>query len=86
MTYRIFAQYNFDTGISQMWVDSQAGGVIDSTSQADPGEDISTFAFRQAGGNTSMVIDNLNVSVVPAPGVLALLGVAGLAARRRRRG
>ena len=29
---------------------------------------------------------NVNISLIPAPGALALLGFAGLAARRRRRG
>jgi MYXO-CTERM domain-containing protein len=39
----------------------------------------------QAGGTAR--IDNvfINGSAVPAPGAVALLGVAGLAARRRRR-
>lgn len=32
------------------------------------------------------MIDNLSITSVPAPGALALLGVAGLARRRRRRG
>lgn len=35
------------------------------------------------GGN--FVIDNLTIGNVPAPGVLVMLGVAGLASRRRRR-
>jgi len=45
------------------------------------------MAFRQAGGNTSMIIDNLVVTAVPEPtaaGLLALTGIAGLAFRRRR--
>lgn len=41
----------------------------------------------QGGGDESWGIDNLGVSVstIPAPGALALLGVSGLVASRRRR-
>lgn len=46
------------------------------------------FRFRAAGaagGATgSNRIDNVFISSIPSPGALALLGVAGLAARRRR--
>ena len=31
-------------------------------------------------------LDNMNIGTVPAPGVLALLGIAGVAGNRRRRG
>jgi hypothetical protein len=84
-TYRLSGNYTFDTGISTLSVDG--GASIDSSSQADPGEDLSAWAFRQSGGNTSQVIDNLVVtSNVPEPGtvgVLALFGIAGLMRRRR---
>jgi hypothetical protein len=45
------------------------------------------FRFRSlvAGAATgSNRIDNVFISSIPSPGALALLGVAGLAARRRR--
>ncbi len=84
-TYRLAGSYNFDTGISFLTVDG--GMAIDSTSQADPGEDIQTFAFRQAGGNTSMLIDNLVVtSNIPEPGSIGVLAIfAGLGFVRRRK-
>ncbi len=52
--------------------------------------DIGPHAFRQDLGDWSVNNDTrgafrVNGTLVPAPGVLALLGVAGLAARRRRR-
>lgn len=90
-TYRVISSYNFDTGFSQLWVNAVAAGdpSIMSTT-ADPGENISSYAFRQATGNTTQVIDNLIVAttfgeVVPAPSSLALLGLGGLTAFRRRR-
>lgn len=51
---------------------------------------ITKIHFGLAGGGArtdgSFVIDNLTIgSAVPAPGALALLGAAGLVARRRRR-
>ncbi len=80
-SYRVTASYNFDTGISELTIGGF--GSILSTSQADPGEDISTFAFRQAGGNTTQTIDNL--VIVPAPTTLAMLGLGMLSGVSRRR-
>ena len=84
-TYRLSGNYDFDSGISTLSVDG--GTAIDSTSQADPGENLQFWAFRQSGGNTTQVVDNLIVtSNVPEPGsvgVLALFGIVGLMRRRR---
>jgi MYXO-CTERM domain-containing protein len=45
-----------------------------------------TFANTTTVGNSSgFVVDNITYTAVPAPGALALLGLAGLAGRRRRR-
>jgi len=41
--------------------------------------------FSNNGGGTWWLMDDLTLNKVPAPGALALLGAAGLAARRRRR-
>lgn len=90
-TYRVVSSYNFDTGLSQLWISptTQADPSIMSVS-ADIGQAMSTYAFRQAAGNTTQVIDNLAVGttfadVVPTPGSLSLLGLGGLVALRRRR-
>lgn len=46
---------------------------------------IGAFAGDLAGVNQDFTFDLDQPSIVPAPGAIALLGVAGLAARRRRR-
>ena len=48
---------------------------------------ISVSAQPLPGGTTSVVptVDNLGFAYVPAPGAIALLGLAGLATSRRRR-
>ena len=58
VTYTLSGSYTFDTGISTLQVNG-SGTIINSTAQADPGEDLQFFAFRQSGGNTSAVIDNV---------------------------
>lgn len=60
VTYTLTGSYTFDTGISTLRVNGEEP-TINSLSQADPGEDLQFFAFRQSGGNTSVVIDNLIV-------------------------
>lgn len=56
--YTLSGSYTFDTGISTLQVNG-SGTIINSKTQADPGEDLQFFAFRQSGGNTSVVIDNV---------------------------
>lgn len=87
-TYTLSGYYDFDTGTSILKVD---GGVsISSAVDPDPGEDLSAFAFRQAGGNTTMTIDNLSVALVPVPEPSSfaflggLVGLGLIMARRRR--
>jgi MYXO-CTERM domain-containing protein len=46
-------------------------------------DSVNSSGVYQPGGTAR--IDNVLVSGVPAPGAVALLGLAGLAARRRRR-
>jgi MYXO-CTERM domain-containing protein len=43
-----------------------------------------TFYFQDAGSGIDLSL-NGSVSVIPAPGAMALLGVAGLLGARRRR-
>ena len=41
--------------------------------------------FDTGGGGVGVVMDNLQMGTIPGPGVIALLGLAGLATCRRRR-
>lgn len=43
-----------------------------------------TLTPQAGSGSLAPVIDNLNFAVLPAPGALALLGLAGIARSRRR--
>jgi len=93
-TYTVVTSYNFDTGESKLWVNPVS---FASTSISAPGTAstaIAAFGFRQANpsvGTSSQTIDNLNVGtdfgdvVIPSPGALALIGLGGLFAGRRRR-
>lgn len=40
--------------------------------------------FNDAGNDAGLAIDNFSLTAVPSPGAIALLGIAGLVARRRR--
>ncbi|MFK7961507.1 MAG: hypothetical protein AB8G96_13390 [Phycisphaerales bacterium] len=44
------------------------------------------FELDSNSGSEAIFVDNIVFSQIPAPGALALLGLAGLAGRRRRRG
>lgn len=83
-TYRPTVTYNFDTGISSLTVGTESVSSIN----ADIGQSMTSFAFRQAGGSFVSNIDNLEVSAVPEPSAYALLaGLLGLGyvmVRRRR--
>jgi hypothetical protein len=52
------------------------------------GIDTSNFEFgmagRVGGATWDVLIDDMNITYVPAPGMLALFGIAGLSSRRRR--
>lgn len=80
-TYRPTVTYNFDTGLSTLTIGSDSISSVN----ADIGEDISQFAFRQAGGTLNATIDNLTVVPEPsAAGILALTAAGFLGLRRRR--
>lgn len=40
--------------------------------------------FNDAGNDAGLAIDNFSLTAVPTPGAIALLGLAGIVARRRR--
>lgn len=91
-TYRVVSSYNYDTGAGTLWINPTDFSSA-SISAADPGfsNTADGYAFRQAAGNTTQVIDNLVVGtsfsdvVVPEPTMLGLLGLAGLTLVSRRR-
>ncbi len=89
-TQRVIASYNYDTTDIKLWINASMEGDPSITINTGFQDEIVGLAFRQAGGNTSQVLDNVAVgntftSVVPTPGAMALMGFAGVAATRRRR-
>lgn len=90
-TYRVISSYNHDAGTGSLWIDPTDLS-SSSISATDPGfvDEMFAYGFRQAGGNTVQVIDNLAVGttfndVVPEPTMLGLVGLAALALVSRRR-
>lgn len=49
------------------------------------GHEFDTIVFSNNGGGTWWFMDDLVLNKVPAPGAIALLGLVGFVARRRRR-
>jgi len=89
-TYRAVISYSFDTGDARLWVNPGAEGDTSIVATGLVSRAISGFALRQAGTASTQTVDNLIIgdsfgAVVPAPGTLALLGLGGLIAARRRR-
>lgn len=88
-TYSVVTVYDYDAKAAKLWI-NPALETDPSFNAADPGfsDASSAYAFRQAGGNTTQVIDNLKVGttfadVVPEPASLSLLCLGGLFLRRR---
>jgi hypothetical protein len=89
-TYRIVHSYDFSAKKGTLWI-SPVDQTSPSLTATDAGysDAITSYAFRQAGGNSTQYIDNLAVGtsfadVVPEPASLMLLGLGGLFLRRRR--
>lgn len=68
--YTLTLGYNRATGLSTL-----AYGETTITSTTSSLLDINSIAFRQAGGNSVQVIDNLTVSAIPEPGTVAMLTI-----------
>lgn len=47
---------------------------------------VESFTIRSPGGVHNLTVDHLQYGIVPTPGSAALVGLAGIAAARRRRG
>lgn len=96
-TYTILARYDLVAGLANdtgaLFVNpTDAFGIGDTAYVAATtiGIDAVTFSsvsLRQgtAANAATLVIDNIDVSIIPTPGAAALLGLGGLMASRRRR-
>jgi hypothetical protein len=95
VSYRVVVSYDYDSKISQLWVNPALETDPSISVTAGFSDEITSFAFRQASPTTAntQLIDNLSVAttfgealVVPEPSTFALGGfglLALLMARRR---
>lgn len=97
--HRVVTSYDFDSGISEMWIDPDCDldendplQVPKITSASYTGTAAVAYAFRQSDANSTQDIDNLLVGTgfdevccpcIPEPSSLLLLALAGLVIRRR---
>ena len=89
------ANFNFVPSMIMVGLADGSGfiGLVSSTTQWQgfwsTGAAITSISIQVMGGSGSPSLypsaDSISVAVIPAPGAFALLGVAGLASRRRRR-
>jgi len=85
------------TGRSDLYLDTNGDGIGDGAGLT---VDLTDYSFNIAGTGSSLeiiiemtttasfealVIDNVRIDAIPAPGALTLLGLTGLVATRRRR-
>ena len=91
-SYRVVGSYTQGTNVTSLWVNPTSESSTSITSTSSAAYTISSVNLRQSAGNSSQLVSNLAVATtfneasgVPAPGAIALLGVAGLVGSRRRR-
>lgn len=92
-TYKVVVAYDYDDGDSTLWVNPTSEASPSVTFNGGLSDDITSFGLRQAGGNSSQVVDNLRVGdtfaavAVPEPHEYGLMfgGVLGAFALWRRR-
>lgn len=89
-TYRIVTMYDYSAQAGKLWINPTTES-DPSFAPTDPGTSysITSYAFRQAAGNTTQIIDNLVVATtfaeaVPEPATIGLL-LLGLPLLRRSR-
>jgi hypothetical protein len=87
-TYRLILSWDYATKTSTLDYVGNTGAALTYIGSYQTA--IDGFAFRQASGNSTQVIDNLVVAstraeVVPEPATMVLLGLGGLLAVCRRK-
>jgi MYXO-CTERM domain-containing protein len=93
-TYRVVGSYTQGTNVTNLWVNPSSAASTSITSTASGATNINSILLRQDTGISTQLVSNMVVATsfaeaatfpVPAPGAIALLGVAGLVGSRRRR-
>ncbi|BAO75910.1 T9SS type A sorting domain-containing protein [Winogradskyella sp. PG-2] len=74
-SYRVTVRYNQDTNIAELWVDAatESDTSIIGADEADPGDTVASFAFRQSDSseNEGILVDNLVIAQTFAETVLS---------------